>query len=190
MSSLPISPPVTTREKILNAAARLFVERGFEATSVRDIANSVGISNPSLYYYFPSKAAILEELLAEPLSLAHLAAAEAADLSGEAKVRRVINGLLDALEVHNGVAVTALQRSSENLESDRPIVTESRPMADELLAGLITGADADLKLRMLVGAVESVVLEIMLAARDGDDFLCRFREKRDSIVELAMRLVK
>ncbi len=57
------------RERILDAAAQLFVERGYAATTTRQISSSVGIKQPSLYYHFPNKGAMLVELLvatAEP----------------------------------------------------------------------------------------------------------------------------
>lgn len=52
------------REQILDVAARLFVDRGFAATSTREIAERVGIKQASIYYYFSTKDKILEELLA------------------------------------------------------------------------------------------------------------------------------
>ncbi|MFE4001502.1 helix-turn-helix domain-containing protein [Nocardioides sp. YIM B13467] len=52
------------REELLDVAAGLFVDRGFTATSTRDIAEAVGIRQASIYYHFPSgKEEILEELL-------------------------------------------------------------------------------------------------------------------------------
>ena len=42
---------------------------------------------------------------------------------------------------------------------------------------------------MLIGAVESVVLEIVLTAQDGADFVETLRGRRQSIVDLAMRLL-
>lgn len=51
------------RDEILQAAAKLFVSRGFAATSTRDIAEKVGIRQASLYYHFEGKAGILAELL-------------------------------------------------------------------------------------------------------------------------------
>lgn len=52
------------REEILDVAAGLFVERGFAATSTRDIAEAVGIRQASIYYHFPSgKEEILGDLL-------------------------------------------------------------------------------------------------------------------------------
>ncbi|MFE7227003.1 TetR/AcrR family transcriptional regulator [Nocardioides sp. NPDC057577] len=52
------------REEILDVVAGLFVDRGFSATSTRDIAEAVGVRQSSLYYHFPSgKEEILGELL-------------------------------------------------------------------------------------------------------------------------------
>lgn len=51
------------REEILDIAAGLFVDRGFAATSTRDIAEAVGIRQASLYFHFANKEEILGELL-------------------------------------------------------------------------------------------------------------------------------
>ena len=48
-----------TRRKILAAALDLFRERGFEATTIRDVAARAGLSLGSAYYYFTSKEAIV-----------------------------------------------------------------------------------------------------------------------------------
>ena len=37
---------------IARAAARLFAERGYDATSVREIVEAAGVAKPTLYYYF------------------------------------------------------------------------------------------------------------------------------------------
>lgn len=58
-SNLEQSP----REQILDAAAELFVESGFKATTTRAIAERVGIRQASLYYHFSDKEEILAELL-------------------------------------------------------------------------------------------------------------------------------
>jgi AcrR family transcriptional regulator len=54
----------SSREDILDAAAELFSQKGYSATSTRAIALAVGIKQASLYYHFVSKEAILAELLA------------------------------------------------------------------------------------------------------------------------------
>lgn len=54
-----------TREVILEAAEHLFAERGFAATSVRDIVRHAGTSAPSLYHFFGSKENLVIELVAD-----------------------------------------------------------------------------------------------------------------------------
>ncbi len=49
--------------EVLNKAEALFASRGFAATSLQDIATEIGLSRTSMYYYFPSKEALLGELV-------------------------------------------------------------------------------------------------------------------------------
>jgi AcrR family transcriptional regulator len=51
------------RAEILRLAAGLFAERGFKATTVRDIAEAAGVLSGSLYHHFDSKESIIDELL-------------------------------------------------------------------------------------------------------------------------------
>jgi AcrR family transcriptional regulator len=55
-----------TRGEILEVAAELFTDRGYEATSLREIAERLGITKAALYYHFRSKDDILRALL-EPI---------------------------------------------------------------------------------------------------------------------------
>lgn len=52
-----------SREHILAAAANLFKDKGYAATTLRHIAHAVGIKAGSIYYHFPSKEALLLEVL-------------------------------------------------------------------------------------------------------------------------------
>ncbi len=53
------------RKHVLEAAAGLFVEKGYHATSMRDIAKYTGMLPGSLYYHFPSKEALLTAVFEE-----------------------------------------------------------------------------------------------------------------------------
>jgi AcrR family transcriptional regulator len=53
-----------TRERILDAAAAAFRERGFAATRLSDVAERAGLQTPSLYYHFASKEELIEAVLA------------------------------------------------------------------------------------------------------------------------------
>ena len=50
------------RRKIVDAAARVFAERGYHGASTQDIADLLGMRQASLYYYFDSKETALEEV--------------------------------------------------------------------------------------------------------------------------------
>jgi AcrR family transcriptional regulator len=54
-----------TRHQILDASLRLFSERGFARTTVRDIARIAGITDAAIYYHFASKREVLEALFEE-----------------------------------------------------------------------------------------------------------------------------
>src|SRR5215831_5237047 len=54
-----------TRRRARQIALDLFTRQGYEATSLRQIADELGINKASLYYYFSSKEAILESLFDE-----------------------------------------------------------------------------------------------------------------------------
>jgi len=53
------------RQDILDAARELFVREGYEATSVRRIAEKVGCSPGILYHYFEDKPSIMAQLVRE-----------------------------------------------------------------------------------------------------------------------------
>lgn len=53
---------MSTKEKLCEAALELFSQKGFAATSVDEIAESIGIKGPNLYKYFKGKDALFEEI--------------------------------------------------------------------------------------------------------------------------------
>lgn len=50
-------------QTLLEHAARLFVEKGFGGTSLKDIADAMGLTRGAIYYYFPNKEALLSTLV-------------------------------------------------------------------------------------------------------------------------------
>jgi AcrR family transcriptional regulator len=50
------------REKIIQGASKLMIERGIANTSLADIADEVGISKGTLYYYYPSKGELIFDI--------------------------------------------------------------------------------------------------------------------------------
>lgn len=56
------------REEILQRASLLFYERGYGATSIRDIADAVGISSSTMYHHFANKQDVLYEIVSRFMS--------------------------------------------------------------------------------------------------------------------------
>ncbi len=59
------------KDAVLLAGARLFTRKGFQGTSLDDIAQSLGVTKPTLYYYIASKEEILMECVERGLSTFH-----------------------------------------------------------------------------------------------------------------------
>ena len=58
-----MTPRGDTKTTILRKALRLFLERGYDETSLNDIAGAVGVSKPAIYHHFESKDALFHEVL-------------------------------------------------------------------------------------------------------------------------------
>ena len=88
-----------TRQQILDVARRLFVDQGFDKTSLREVADGVGVTKAALYYYFPRKEDILLELHLQLQTLGETIIAELeAAPDGAARVAiwpRLANEMID-----------------------------------------------------------------------------------------------
>src|SRR2546422_9262831 len=69
--SAPVPRLDARRAEICRAAAQIFRDRGFDATSVSDIARALGMTKAGLYHYFTSKEALLFEIMMFGLERVH-----------------------------------------------------------------------------------------------------------------------
>ena len=58
-----------TKRKIFETSMRLFAEKGYDATSIEDITETVGVAKGTLYYHFTSKEEIFDFLIEEGIKL-------------------------------------------------------------------------------------------------------------------------
>jgi AcrR family transcriptional regulator len=98
----PQSPDASRRNDLLRAAARLFVEKGFNATTTRDIAEAVGMRSGSPFYHFRSKQELLKAAIIGGLEAAYerllAATAEVTDSTdAEPRLRAMIRAHLGNL---------------------------------------------------------------------------------------------
>ncbi len=110
--STQISKSEKSRDSILEAAAKLFRRQGYSATTLRQIAAMAEIKAGSIYYYFDSKEAILEEVLRRGLLSVFEAVKTALKRAGKVSHRRRI-GL--AIEAHLVALLEASDFTSANI---------------------------------------------------------------------------
>ncbi|MDD2733206.1 MAG: TetR/AcrR family transcriptional regulator [Desulfuromonadaceae bacterium] len=82
-------PSTEARERLLGAALELFTQRGYAATSVREICLEAGVTKPVLYYYFKSKEGIYQQLMEESYSQFEVMLADLGSLTGSVRLRVV-----------------------------------------------------------------------------------------------------
>lgn len=90
------------RDRILAHAAVLFASKGVAGTTVREIADEVGILSGSLYYHFESKEAMVDEILSPYLAELRQRYAEALAIGSSARdrLRGLVRASLEAAAAH------------------------------------------------------------------------------------------
>lgn len=93
------------RERLLTEALALFNAKGYAATSVREIVAAVGVSKPTLYYYFASKEGIYLELMHSTMATFQAAVEQLVVPQGTARQRvlRFATGVFDLFVEHIAV---------------------------------------------------------------------------------------
>lgn len=91
------SSEAAVRQRLLSCAIGLFTQKGYTATTVREIVAAAGVTKPALYYYFRNKEGIYLELTREAFAK--------------------FDGLLDALRGQEGSATKRLLRLSDQVFS-------------------------------------------------------------------------
>lgn len=104
------------RDHLVKLAAELFAQKGFQATTVREIADEAGILSGSLYHHFDSKESIVDEVLSgylDELLSAYRAAMERGGSPRELLSELVITAF-GTLETHRA-AITVMQNDWNHL---------------------------------------------------------------------------
>ena len=143
----PGSKAARTRSAIIDAALRLFRERGYEATTMRAIAAEAGVSVGNAYYYFASKQHLIQAFY-DRTQVEHAEASRPvlereSDLS--ARMLGVIEAWLDAMEPFRAFAGTFFQNAADPNSPLSPFSPESataRELSIDLWRKVVEGSDA------------------------------------------------
>ena len=137
--------PRRRQAEILEAAARVFHEKGYESTSIQDIADSVGILKGSLYYYITSKEDLLYEILqsVHQEGLKNLELIDSLEGTPLQKIRAFVV-VHFSHNVENLVKMGVFFKDFRSLSAERrEAIVQERDMYDNCLRDLIREAQKD-----------------------------------------------
>jgi AcrR family transcriptional regulator len=157
------------RAAIQEKAMRLFLENGFQATTIEEIAESVEISPSTFFNYFPSKEDVVLQDDLDPLMIAAFNA-QPAELSPIAALRNAMRAVFSNLTPEQNVLARqrmALISSDDDLRA--AMLGQFMGLVDEvagLLAARAGGSPTDFAVRNLAGALLGVLMSAMLVAAE------------------------
>ena len=157
--------PGYSREDVIRAAVRAFTARGYDATSMDNVASELGISKSALYHHISSKEEILELTVVQALKRLEAVAEEmaAADLSAGEKVRGLLRGSIEVL-CSDPKSVALLLRLRGNSEVERSALGRRRVLTRSVIplvedaqeeGAIRSDIEAPLLTRMIFGMINS-----------------------------------
>src|SRR6266704_1512821 len=122
-----------TRERILDAALKLFRERGFDETTMRDIAAEAGVATGAAYYYFRSKE---EMVMAFYVRTAEEAREKWPEVIGRSRdlrkrLRAIIDFKFEQFAKHRRLLVALSRIGIDPAHPLSPFGKETEPMREE-----------------------------------------------------------
>lgn len=145
-------PRGETRQRILASALRHFAEHGYAGTSIRDIAEELGLTKAAVHYHFAAKEQILAALLA-PL-LARFAAVTEQQAAAPQGPRALLLGIRDVL-VESGPLLSVLASDPSIAGPGAELHRDLQALASrtaQVLAGPGAGAEQVLRAHCALGA--------------------------------------
>jgi AcrR family transcriptional regulator len=146
-----------TRTAIIDAALRMFRERGYEATTMRAIAREAGVATGNAYYYFGSKEELIQEFYLRNQA-EHLAACRrvlASETEFAARLRGVLRALIDVMAPYQELATKFFKHAAEPTSPLSPFSKASSPARDaaigiyrEVIDGAVGRVDPYLRPRL------------------------------------------
>ena len=127
------------RDEILDEAAKLFKRKGFNGTSMQDIASEVGILKGSIYYYFSSKNEIFREVLNNGINPVLIKAEYimGKDLTPNDKLRELIKNHISYILNNNYSLVIFFQEKEKISENQTKEYVDSRNRYENMFRNVL-----------------------------------------------------
>ena len=163
-----------TRQALVDAAMRLFSERGVEATTMDEIARAAGTSRTSVFNYFPYKELILSEIGARFVDeIAATGLSKGRPRSSRAMLRSLVDVLAE-VAVRDPIVMAALAREISHPDPKRRKVAIETTRYPTLIARVLDQLEAEGRVRNQADRVaferQLVDLAVGTLLRAGGDF--------------------
>ena len=149
-------PRASSRETLAEAASELFLEQGYESTSIADITQRAGVSRSSFFNYFSSKSDVLWSGLDARIDAALVALGELGTDADGPRARAALAGIIDHF-APDPLALALRNAQAMGLEDELPRDTGLRHV--RIASGVAAAARAS-----GIGAVRAEVLGAAWAA--------------------------
>lgn len=140
MTGLRAAKKAATRRAVQEHALRLFLEHGYEATTVEQIAAAAGVSHMTFFRHFPTKESVVETDDYDPLLAAHIRAGPMGEDPVES-VRTAITGGLAAVMPADRDAILQRTRLVLTTPALRAHQADNQHATAELFAGALAERD-------------------------------------------------
>jgi AcrR family transcriptional regulator len=132
-----------SRDDVVSAAGRLFAERGYHGTSMRDLGNELGLLGSSLYAHVTSKEDLLVAVVERGAALFGASAAAAEGKTGADRLRALIRGHVDIVIDHLDEVRTYLNEARFLDDAHRRRIVGARDAYEAEFRAAIAGGLAD-----------------------------------------------
>ena len=158
------SPAADTRRRILAAALELFSTRGYAGTSMRDIAETMGMTKAALYYHFESKEQILEAVT-EPIRVEMDRFLDEATGPAPPTPEQLLTRLADMLSRHAPLIETVFNDPSSGGRGHLQAREKFRP-----IVGILAGDDRPDRMMRARCAIGAVLFAVLATVRTDPSF--------------------
>lgn len=121
------------RERLSDTAARLFLERGFDAVRVAEVAEACGVSEKTVFNYFPTKEALLLDRLEATMASLRSGLADPSVPPVEAALRLLAAELAEATESLTGAQVEGYRRFGDLIRATPSLRAHQIAMMDRFV---------------------------------------------------------
>ena len=179
------------KENILQIARELFFRFGYHKTSMDDIAQQVGLAKPTLYYYYPNKEAIFDEIVIREAS-AFLNKVEQAipeNLAADQKIVAFFRNIYDQLQLLSVEMEGVPDIICKSSPHGQPVIQKISELFQQKIRPILQAGLEDGTLELSNTEVTASTIGLMTKFLNLEWMLRTPKTERDEIIETMLHII-